>query len=102
MLTQPAWFLIDYAIGGISGWSIDMERYGNESDMWVDWVRVSCGRALPPDITVEGVATPERPARLLRLAGPRRHDSAVEVQVGSRVGQDWTAQDGTEGRLCRS
>ena len=52
------------SIGGISGWPIDMERYGNESDMWVDWVRVYCGRALPPDITVEGVATPERPARV--------------------------------------
>ena len=39
-LAQPAWFLIDYAIGGISGWPIDLERYGNESDMWVDWVRV--------------------------------------------------------------
>ena len=63
-LAQPAWFLIDYAIGGISGWPIDLERYGNESDMWVDWVRVYCGRALPPDIAVEGVATPERPARV--------------------------------------
>ena len=39
-LAQPAWFLIDYAIGGISGWPIDLERYGNQSDMWVDWVRV--------------------------------------------------------------
>ena len=39
-LAQPAWFLIDYAIGGASGWPVDLERYGNESDMWVDWVRV--------------------------------------------------------------
>ena len=61
-LGQPAWFLIDYAIGGISGWPIDMERYGNQSDMWVDWVRVYCGRALPPRIQVEGVASPGRPA----------------------------------------
>ena len=38
--TQPTWFLINYAIGGISGWKIDMERYGNVSDMWVDYVRV--------------------------------------------------------------
>ena len=43
-LAQPSWFLIDYAIGGISGWPIDLERYGNESDMWVDWVRVYSGR----------------------------------------------------------
>ncbi len=39
-LTQPQWFLINYAIGGISGWKIDMDRYNNSSDMWVDYVRV--------------------------------------------------------------
>ncbi|MDR2774014.1 MAG: glycoside hydrolase family 16 protein [Tannerella sp.] len=36
----PHVFLINYAIGGISGWSIDLERYGNGSDMYVDFVRV--------------------------------------------------------------
>ena len=38
----PARFLIDYAIGGISGWKTDLTRYDNESDMWVDYVRVYC------------------------------------------------------------
>lgn len=37
---QPHWFLVNYAIGGISGWKIDLERYGNGSDMYVDFVRV--------------------------------------------------------------
>jgi hypothetical protein len=41
--SQPSWFLINYAIGGISGWKIDMARYGNISDMWVDYVRVYQG-----------------------------------------------------------
>jgi len=41
--SQPFWFLINYAIGGISGWHIDMDRYGNQSDMWVDYVRVYQG-----------------------------------------------------------
>ena len=36
----PHLFLINYAIGGISGWPIDLERYGNGSDMYVDYVRV--------------------------------------------------------------
>jgi len=36
----PHLFLINYAIGGISGWNIDLERYGNGSDMFVDFVRV--------------------------------------------------------------
>jgi hypothetical protein len=41
--SQPSWFMINYAIGGISGWKIDLERYGNQSDMWVDYVRVHQG-----------------------------------------------------------
>ena len=45
--SQDTWFLINYAIAGISGWPYDVERYGNESDMWVDWVRVYCGKELP-------------------------------------------------------
>lgn len=36
----PHYFLINYAIGGISGWPINLERYGNGSDMYVDYVRV--------------------------------------------------------------
>lgn len=36
----PHLFLINYAIGGISGWGIDLERYGNGTDMYVDYVRV--------------------------------------------------------------
>ena len=42
--SQDTWFLINYAIAGISGWPYDLERYGNESDMWIDWVRVYCGK----------------------------------------------------------
>lgn len=41
--SQPFFFLINYAIGGISGWKIDLERYGNATDMWVDYVRVYQG-----------------------------------------------------------
>ena len=36
-------FLINYAIGGISGWKIDLAREGGASDMWVDYVRVYRG-----------------------------------------------------------
>ena len=38
--TKPLFFLINYAIGGISGWPIDLKRFGNASDMYVDYVRV--------------------------------------------------------------
>jgi hypothetical protein len=40
---NPHFFLINYAIGGISGWKIDLEREGNASDMYVDYVRVYQG-----------------------------------------------------------
>jgi hypothetical protein len=39
----PFHFLINYAIGGISGWKIDLSREGNASDMWVDYVTVYQG-----------------------------------------------------------
>lgn len=42
---EPLFFMINYAIGGISGWKIDLEREGNASDMWVDYVRVYEGQA---------------------------------------------------------
>ena len=41
--SQPFWFLVNYAIGGISGWKVDLSRYNNASDMWVDYVRVYQG-----------------------------------------------------------
>jgi hypothetical protein len=50
----PTWFLINYAIGGISGWQIDMDRYGNQTDMWVDYVRVYSGCIQMPAIVSAG------------------------------------------------
>ena len=47
---QDTWFLINYAIAGISGWPYDLERYGNESDMWVDCVRVYSGCPASQDL----------------------------------------------------
>lgn len=37
--TLPISFLVNLAVGG-GGWNPDLERYGNQSDMWVDYVRV--------------------------------------------------------------
>ncbi len=59
----PHCFLVNYAIGGISGWPIDLERYGNGSDMWVDYIRVYAREAVPdyamlPPGSVPDIATP--------------------------------------------
>ena len=40
--TQPFSFLVNLAIGG-GGWNPNLTRYGNQSDMWVDYVRVYAG-----------------------------------------------------------
>ena len=40
----PHFFLINYAIGGISGWKIDLKRYNEGTDMYVDYVRVFGGK----------------------------------------------------------
>ena len=37
--TQPIGLLINLAVGG-GGWHPNLQRYGNQSDMWVDFVRV--------------------------------------------------------------
>jgi hypothetical protein len=42
--TEGFAFLINYAIGGNSGWKIDLEREGYATDMWVDYVRVYQGQ----------------------------------------------------------
>ncbi|HCE46348.1 MAG TPA: hypothetical protein DET40_22610 [Lentisphaeria bacterium] len=40
MSLNPHCILANYAIGGISGWQIDLDRYGNGSDMYIDYIRV--------------------------------------------------------------
>jgi hypothetical protein len=40
---EPHFFLANLAIGGISGWPINLERYGNGSDMYLDYIRVYQG-----------------------------------------------------------
>ncbi|MFA7344190.1 MAG: RICIN domain-containing protein [Terrimicrobiaceae bacterium] len=51
--SQDFYFLINYAFGGTSGWPVDLSRYGMQSDMYVDWVRVF----VPPATTALPVGT---------------------------------------------
>jgi len=52
---KPIFFLLNYAIGGISGWPINLSRYGDASDMYVDYIRVYA--AQPLDYVVPGLRT---------------------------------------------
>lgn len=58
---KPHSFLINYAIGGLSGWPIDLKRYQNGSDMWVDYVRVYAKETAPEEFSKPGT-TPVSPA----------------------------------------
>lgn len=37
--TEPFCFLVNLAVGG-GGWQPDLQRYANQSDMWIDYIRV--------------------------------------------------------------
>lgn len=37
---QPHVILINYAIGGASGWKINLDRYNNTSEMYIDYIRI--------------------------------------------------------------
>jgi hypothetical protein len=40
---EPHFFFINMAVGGASGWKIDLTKYGGVADMYVDYVRVFQG-----------------------------------------------------------
>jgi hypothetical protein len=40
--TLPMSFLVNLAVGG-GGWKPDLQRYGNQSDMWIDFIRLYQG-----------------------------------------------------------
>jgi hypothetical protein len=113
--TAAHYFLIDYAIGGISGWPIDLKREGNASDMYIDWVRVYSGKPAPmvetlvrekPAVASNGIglnfAVPNNKLTEMRpndvagegefaqrqwnnLSGPRGADVAVRDAAGKPV-----------------
>lgn len=38
--TDKLWFMANFAVGGLSGWAIDLDRYNGVADMYIDYVRV--------------------------------------------------------------
>ncbi|MCD7974037.1 MAG: family 16 glycosylhydrolase [Candidatus Azobacteroides sp.] len=52
---KPIFFLVNYAIGGISGWPIDLERYGNGTDMYVDYIRAYAQEPLDYKVPQEAI-----------------------------------------------
>lgn len=67
---KPLFFLINYAIGGISGWPIDLERFGNASDMYVDYVRVFAENDIQYSIPL-----PEK----IKITNPINHEKQTVI-----------------------
>jgi hypothetical protein len=108
---NPHLFLVNLAIGGISGWPINLSRYGEGTDMWVDYIRVYAKDPVPenyrpnfdpqPDIasagiglnfSVSGVAATELDAR----------STAGAKGVMQRNWNNLESESGTESRVTDS
>ena len=51
---KPFFFLANLSIGG-NGWPIDLERYGNGSDMYIDYIRVYAEKPLDYKVPEEAI-----------------------------------------------
>lgn len=89
---HPHAFLINYAIGGISGWPIDLERYGNGSDMWVDYVRVYAKEAIPGHVLPLPGSAPDIATRGIGLNFSVSGNAATELAAGDAAGAAGVSQ----------
>lgn len=76
--TQKHYFLINYAIGGISGWPIDLKREGDATDMFVDFVRVYSGK---PAVVVKSSASLQTRAIGLNVAVPGDEKTEMDPEL---------------------
>ena len=83
--SNPHYFLINLAIGGISGWPIDLLRYENGSDMWVDYVRVYAKDPVDPDYSPDQGPKPQLSTSAIGL------NFQVEDQPSTRLRPKLTA-----------
>ncbi|WOO43597.1 glycoside hydrolase family 16 protein [Rubellicoccus peritrichatus] len=102
----PHYFLINYAIGGISRWPIDLSRYDEGSDMWVDYVRVFAEEEVPagyspnfdpmPTIQTNGIA--------LNFAIEGDPDTTLAADritgISSATQKNWNNLFGSNGQLA--
>ncbi|QDT66314.1 glycoside hydrolase family 16 protein [Calycomorphotria hydatis] len=90
--TSPHFFLINLAIGGISGWPIDLERYENGSDMWIDYVRVFAEEPVDPDYTPALGPKPQLASAGVGLNFQVKDDRTTRLKAGVTAGHDAVSQ----------
>jgi len=90
----PHCFLINYAIGGISGWPIDLARYGEGSDMYVDYVRVYAKEAIPDYVLRPPGSEPEIATRGIGLNFSVAGNAGTELAPDETAGSAGVSQTG--------
>jgi len=88
----PHFFMINYAIGGISRWPIDLERYDNGSDMWVDYVRVYAKEPADKGYHPGLGSTPEIDTAAVGLNFCVAGDASTELSPKAAAGAPGVAQ----------
>jgi len=91
---HPHCFLINYAIGGISGWPIDLARYGDGSDMYVDYVRVYAKEAIPDFVLRPPGSEPEIATRGIGLNFSVAEKAETDLVAGDTAGGAGVSQTG--------
>lgn len=88
----PHAFLINYAIGGISGWKIDLGRYGEGTDMWVDYVRVFAKEAVPDYVMHTPGSVPDLETAGIGLNFAVKGDAGTELLPAEIAGASGASQ----------
>jgi hypothetical protein len=103
----PHCFLINYAIGGISGWKIDLSRYNEGSDMWVDFVRVYAEKPVPDYVMHLPGSTPGLATQAIGLNFSVEGDASTELKPDEIAGSpevsqtNWINLPGAGGTLTK-
>ncbi len=101
----PHCFLINYAIGGISGWKIDLNRYHEGSDMWVDYVRVYAEKPVTDYVMRLPGSTPGLTTRAIGLNFSVTGDASSELKPDEVAGSpdvsqpNWNNLTGANGSI---
>lgn len=104
-IRYPHFFMINYAISGISGWPIDLQRYGDGSDMWVDYVRIYAKEPVIEAYSPELGPIPRLETAAVGLNFAVAGDESTELSANQAAGatgvaqRNWNNLSGTNGRM---
>lgn len=105
-IRYPHFFMVNYAISGISRWPVDLERYGDGTDMWVDYVRVYAEEPVVEGYTPELGPIPRLAGSAVGLNFSVAGEPSTELQPKQAAGasgvaqRHWNNLPGPSGRMA--